>query len=229
MRLFCFPYAGGGASVYAPWREALSEIEVLPVKLPGREGRLREQPFRRADTLVEQLTESLRPFLGSPFAFFGHSMGAIIAAELARRVEREGAQPVRTFVSGRESPELSGPIDDAYRLGDDVLIEVLTRLGATPPEILDDAEILKLFLPTLRADFELIGTYRHEPSPLLACPVSTFYAEGDGEGYDSVKGWQHTTRGAWKAVGFSGNHFFPFGSSRDRVLDAIANDLGVAR
>ncbi len=104
-RLFCFPYAGGGAAAYAGWREALPQLDVLPVKLPGREGRFREPPIKRIDALVERLSDALLPFFDTPFAFFGHSMGAIIAFELARRVERAGKSPVRVFVSGRFAVE----------------------------------------------------------------------------------------------------------------------------
>lgn len=226
-RLFCFPYAGGGASVYSAWRRELSELDVLPVKLPGRESRFREPPITRIDTLVDTLEKALLPFFDSPFALFGHSLGAIVAFELARRAERAGKIPVRLFVSGRESPDLIAPIDDVYRHGDDVLIEAVGRLGATPPEILSNPEIMELFLPVLRADFELIGTYRYDPVPRLTCAVTTLYGVGDGDGYADAEGWAHVTCGEWRAEGYRGDHFFAFGPSRDRVIATIARDLGV--
>ena len=96
VRLFCFPYAGGGASVYRGWASDLPDfVEVCPVQLPGREGRFREPAFTRLGPLVEALTESLRPCLDRPFAFFGHSLGALVAFELSRRLRREGRRPVR--------------------------------------------------------------------------------------------------------------------------------------
>ena len=89
LRLFCFPYAGGGASIYHPWSKRLSgDVEICPLYLPGRENRLREPCFKRLSSLVEELTDALTHFMDVPFAFFGHSMGALISFEVARRLRR---------------------------------------------------------------------------------------------------------------------------------------------
>jgi medium-chain acyl-[acyl-carrier-protein] hydrolase len=228
-RLFCFPYAGAGASAYARWQEALPELDVLPVTLPGRERRFKEPSYTRMEPLVDELAQEILPFCDGSFALFGHSLGAIVAFELARRAERAGRTPERLFVSGREPPDRRSPADDAYRLDDDSLCEVVRRLGGTAADLFDDPEVREVFLPIIRADFELAGTYRYEASSLLRCPVSTFYAEDDADSYDGVKDWERMTLGPWHAEGFRGGHLFAFADERERVLASILRALGVAR
>src|SRR5262249_13687929 len=110
IRLFCFPYAGGGASVFRGWADGLpASVEVCPVQLPGRGTRFREPAFTRLPPLIEALAESLRPHLDRPFAFFGHSLGALVAFELARYLhQHQGREPVRLFVSGCGGPQTRG-------------------------------------------------------------------------------------------------------------------------
>ncbi|HEY1379547.1 MAG TPA: thioesterase domain-containing protein, partial [Gemmataceae bacterium] len=158
VRLFCFPYAGGGASVFRGWADGLpSAVEVCPVQMPGRETRFREPAFTRLPLLIEALAESLYPHLDRPFAFFGHSLGALVAFELARRLRRDGSpEPQHLFVSGSGAPQArdhSGAVIHT-RPADEFWQEV-GRLNGTPAEVLTDGELRDLLLPTLRADFAL--------------------------------------------------------------------------
>src|SRR5262245_51196446 len=129
VRLFCFPYAGGAASAFRGWARSLpGSVDVCPVQLPGRESRFREPAFTRLGPLVEMLAESLRPCLDRPFAFFGHSMGAIVAFELSRRLQREhGRQPLRLFVSGCGAPQALGTRAAIHALPADQFRQELRR------------------------------------------------------------------------------------------------------
>src|SRR5437763_15337105 len=156
VRLFCFPYAGGGDSVFRAWQKGLSEaIEVCPVQLPGRGARISEPPFTELSPLVRAAAQALAPHLDKPFAFFGHSMGALICFELARHLRKDGGpQPVHLFVSGRCGPQT--PREPfAGDLPDSEFQEMLRRYNGTPEEVLENRELMELLLPAVRADFAL--------------------------------------------------------------------------
>jgi medium-chain acyl-[acyl-carrier-protein] hydrolase len=134
LRLFCFPYAGGGSSIFRTWAASLpSYVEVYAANLPGRGARIAEPPFTHISTMVESIADDLRPHLGKPFAFFGHSMGAIIGFELARLLRREDSPgPLHLFVSGHPAPQLPVDFRRTYDLPEQELIEELRRLNGTP-------------------------------------------------------------------------------------------------
>src|SRR6185437_8848497 len=165
LRLFCFPYAGGGPAIYRLWPQNLpTDVEICVAQLPGRGTRMREQPFTNLDALVQAATEAIKPLLDKPFALFGHSMGAMISFELARRLREQGQpQPSYLFISGRRAPQL--PNDDplSYNLPDTELRQELLRLNGTPKEVLEHPELMELMLPLLRADFSVVETYEYRP------------------------------------------------------------------
>ena len=150
VRLFCFPYAGVGASVYHPWHNLLpSQIEVLCVQLPGREARLREQPYRHITDVVEAVQLDIEPLLDRPFAFFGHSLGALVAFGLARRLCRQsGHVPVHLFFSSRRAPHLPDPFPPTGELSDEeFIVAIQHRYNGIPRAILQNSELLALLLP----------------------------------------------------------------------------------
>jgi medium-chain acyl-[acyl-carrier-protein] hydrolase len=211
LRLFCFPYAGGGASIFRTWSEGFPpEIEVCPVQLPGRENRLMETPFTSLPELVERLADELLPYLNRPFAFFGHSMGALISFELARYLRAKGyGSPVHLFVSGHRAPQLPDPDPPSYGLPDAAFIEELRRLKGTPEEVLDNNELLHLLFPLLRADFALCETYRYTHENPLNCPISAFSGLQDSEApRESVLLWREQTCKYFVLHCFAGDHFF---------------------
>ncbi len=227
LRLFCFPYAGGGASIYRAWAGELpQEIEVCAVQLPGRETRLDEQPFDRLPPLVEALALSLEPHLNPPFAFFGHSMGALISFELARRLRAlNRPAPAHLFVSGRIAPQLQRRRPPVHALPEPEFVEQVQRLNGTPDAVLQHKELRELVLPLLRADFAINETYGYSSEPPLACPISAFGGlEDDRATQEELAAWQLQTRDAWALHMFPGDHFF-LRSTQAALLQALSHDL----
>ncbi len=211
LRLFCFPYAGGSAAIFREWVGVLTpRIELMAVELPGHGSRRDEEFFTAIDPLVDALASALLPDLNKPFAIFGHSLGALIGYELARRLYTSvGLQPRRLFVSGHDAPGCDNSSKIVHNLPDEEFIAELRRLNGTPPEILADAELMQLALPLLRADFRLNETYQHRSFPLLTCPVSAYAGIGDEEvSADAISSWKKVTRGPFDSRTFEGDHFF---------------------
>ena len=227
MRLFCFPYAGGGASIYYSWPRALPpEVELCSVQLPGRESRLMETPYAAMPELVEKLYEVLLPFFDRPFAFFGHSNGAIMAFELTRLLRRRGKpMPLHFFPSGRPGPQIPDPNPPIHALPEADFHRELRRFKGTPEEVLQNAEIMQLITPMLRADFSLSETYRYTPEPPLDLPISAYGGRTDDEvSEEEVSGWREQTTAAFEQHMFPGDHFFINGD-RDAVLEVLAREL----
>lgn len=227
MRLFCFPYAGGGASIFNTWPRGLpGEVEVVAVQPPGREGRIAERPIADMHELADALHRELAPQFDRPFALFGHSNGGLMAFELARRLRRAGGPLPRLLItSGRPAPQL--PLDDSpiHDLPRDEFIAALRRFKGTPDEILQNAEIMELLEPLLRADFALGETYRYDPEPPLDLPITAFGGVRDDEvTREQVEGWREQTAAGFRMQMFPGDHFFVNGD-RDMVLQAIAREL----
>jgi medium-chain acyl-[acyl-carrier-protein] hydrolase len=229
VRLYCFPYAGGAASIFRGWADALpAEIEVRPVQPPGRESRIREPAFTRVEPLVAAFLAGHGDDLGAmPAAFFGHSMGALLAYELARALRREGRPaPVRLFVSARRAPHLPARERPIYALPEEEFRAELRELKGTPEEVLDHPELMELVGPLLRADFELIDTYEHAPGDPLGCPISAFGGIADATvSEEEMAGWRRHTAGPFRLRMLPGDHFFLHHGSRAELLGHLAGDL----
>lgn len=211
MRLFCFPYAGGGAGIFRRWAEYLPpSVEVCAVQLPGRGSRLLERPFKTLPPLVEAAGKELLPYLDKPFSFFGHSMGATIGFELARGLSKEhNTELAHLFVSGRRAPHLIDTEPMTYHLEEREFLEELRRLKGTPQEVLDHPELMQLLLPALRADFELIQTYVYIPGPPLDCSITGFGGlEDRSVTREQIAAWREHTTAHFALQMFSGDHFF---------------------
>jgi medium-chain acyl-[acyl-carrier-protein] hydrolase len=227
LRLFCFPYAGGGATVYSTWPRGLPpEVEVVAVQPPGREGRLSEAPIGDLSRLVEAMHRELRPHFDKPFAFFGHSNGGLMAFELARALRREGGpMPLQLFASGRPAPQLELDDPPIHALPHDEFIQQLRRFAGTPEEILANEEIMELIMPLLRADFALGETYRYVPEPPLDLPISAYGGERDAEVSPAqVEAWREQTTARFHLRMFPGDHFFINGD-RTLVLAELSREL----
>lgn len=228
LRLFCFPYAGGSAAVYRGWPNALPpEIEVCAVRLPGREARLAEPSFTRADDLVPAVAEALEPLLDLPYALFGHSMGAVAAFELARELRRRGrALPVKLLLSGARAPERPNPDPPLSHLSDeDFLAEVHRRYDAIPGAVLENPELLQLLLPCLRADFAVFESYSYREEPPLDCPIAAYGGLDDPRvSGDDVTAWSRHTTGPFSVRMFPGDHFFIHGAE-PAVQRAVSEEL----
>jgi len=210
-RLFCFPYAGGGASLFAGWNSLTPAAEVAPVQLPGRENRLREPPITRLDELVPSLLEAMGPMLFGPWAVFGHSFGGLVAYETARAAVRDGyQQPEAVFVSACRPPDVATRFSKLlHKLSDEELIAALEDLGASPSPILSDPEMRSLVLPAVRADIELCETYEYEPDDVLEAPIVAFSGADDHHADAAeMKRWQEFTHGPFTQRIVPGGHFF---------------------
>ncbi len=227
LRLFCFPYAGAGASVFASWPRALpSDLELCAVQMPGREGRLSEPPITRWDMAVERLAGALLPWMDRPFALFGHSLGAVLAFELACRLRRDRqAGLVHLFVSGRPAPHLPHDEPPTYTQPKAQFLREVSRWAATPKEVLQDDEIIEMFLPLLRADFGLSETHSCQSDVPLAVPISAYGGIDDEHAPPiTVEEWRAHTTASFRRVTFPGGHFF-LNENRAAVLSQLAGEL----
>lgn len=213
--------------IFRTWVDRMaSSVEVCPVQLPGRGNRIRETPFTQMTPLVESLAEGLSPYLEGPFAFFGHSLGAIVSFELALKLQREtGKLPIHLFVSGRRAPHIPRQDPITYNLPDNEFVEELKRLNGTPKEVLDHSELMQLMLPVLKADFEISETYKHSGGPLRGCPITAFGGKQDEEvPQDFLEAWREHTTGPFKQRMLPGDHFF-LHASEQLLLAALNQEL----
>jgi medium-chain acyl-[acyl-carrier-protein] hydrolase len=227
LRLFCFPFGGAGASFYRDWQPALPKsIEVCPVQPPGREERLSEKPFTNLAPLVAELGEILRPYLDRPFAFFGHSMGALISFELARYLRRlNQLMPAYLLISGRPAPQIPQTDPPTFDLPDPEFIEELRQIQGTPESVLQNLELMALFLPLLRADFELCQTYHYNHELPLDCPFFVFGGLADSDiSQESLVSWRTQTTRPIQLQMFPGDHFFIL-NAQQSVLHIISQQL----
>jgi medium-chain acyl-[acyl-carrier-protein] hydrolase len=230
-RLLCVPYAGVGPSAYRRWAQDLSpDIEVVVVHLPGREGRLREAPFTRIEPLIDAAAPALRGYLDLPFAMFGHSMGALVGFELARRFRDEGwGSPTQLLVSGRRAPHLPPRYPAITHLPDgEFAQEIRRRYNGIPDEVMKHPDLLALLLPGLRADLAVIETYAHRPGPPLGCPIAAFGGLADAEATEAeLVGWRQQTTGALSVRMFPGGHFF-IQSAHEELMRIVTDELVAA-
>jgi pyochelin biosynthetic protein PchC len=224
--LFCFPHAGGAASYFHPWSAALAPgIEVLAVQYPGREDRAAEPCLTTVADLADQIHAALGPSLPGTFAFFGHSMGAILAFEVARRITREqGRGPAHLFVSGRPAPPRYRH-RNLHRAGNPALIAELRSLGGTDPRILQASDVLDLILPTMRADYTASETYRFDPGPPLSCDLTAMTGDRDATNTtQDAAAWSAHTTGTFHLQVYPGGHFY-LDDCRTQVLKLISSAL----
>lgn len=208
-RLFCFPYAGGSASIYRPWNGPPFEaVEVCPIQIPGREARTAERPFTNLRHLSRAIADVLP--LDKPFAFFGHSAGALLCFEIARELRQRGEPtPFHLFASGCSAPQLCPNRPPRFNLKREELIADLRKLGGTPEDVLKSDELLDLMLPALRADFSLLDTYEYRDERPFDFAVTALSGHADLEVDNwEVLPWSIQTRKQFRHFQFTGGHFF---------------------
>lgn len=227
-RIFCLPFAGGGASVYRSWKNFFgSSVEVCPIQLPGREGRLFEPAFTDVDALVTALKKQIGPYLDRPYALYGHSMGALITYELAQAIASDCdlPSPERIFVAAHRAPQLPLQRTPISQLSDNAFIERLKQYGGFNDEILNNAEMMELVLPTIRADFTLCESYQHKAIQKLKCPIHVFAGIDDKQTtVESTYGWDQCSETSVDTTLFNGGHFF-LNSCQQDVLATVKKTL----
>jgi medium-chain acyl-[acyl-carrier-protein] hydrolase len=202
-------------------------IEQWTVQLPGRAARLSEPPFDKLEPLVDAARFGLLPYFDRPFAFFGHSMGALVAFELAHALRRDGIGGlVHLLVAGRRAPHLADTDEPFYSLPDDEFRKELRQLKGTPPDVLDHPEIMELMMPVLRADFAACETYVYRRRPPLQVPISAYAGVHDEHvSVPLMEAWHEHTAAGFALRRFPGDHFF-LHSAAGPLLQAISLDLG---
>ena len=227
LRLFCLPYAGGGASMFRGWRlPAGVEAEVWGVQPPGRENRWREPLLRSSEAMTAEITAALQGMLDLPYAIFGHSMGALLAYEVVRALRAEGAPPpVRLLVSAHRAPHLPAWRSAISPLPEREFLERLAEMARPSSAVILDPEVVDAFAPMMRADFELCENYRYRPGEPLDVPVSCFGAVDDPEvRMDELEAWRQHTTGEFRLHPFRGGHLF-LRDHRDDLLADVWSDL----
>lgn len=210
IRLVVFPHAGGSASYYRFLSAALTDVMgVLAVQYPGRQNRCTEPYVETIDELARRIADELTPLTGRPLAFFGHSMGAAVAFEVARLLDRRGTPPVHLFVSSRPAPTVRRPDRRLRDATDQRILDEVCRVSGTDPALLSDEALRSLIMPALRADYRAIETYRFQPGPLLPCPITALVGDADptvAPGH--VYAWQEQTDAPFVAHVLDGGHFY---------------------
>ena len=208
--LVCFPYAGAGAAVFRDWaHEAGPDTELLAVRLPGRENRIAEPPFRRVEEAVPGILAALEPLADRPLILFGHSLGGALAYATARALVARGRPPALLAVSGRRAPHLPSRRVPSDGLDDAAFRARLAALGGTPPEVLACDDLMELMLPMLRADFSMSDAFREDDPPPLPVPLLAFAAAEDTEATEAeVTGWERLAGAGFARRTMPGGHFF---------------------
>lgn len=211
-RLFCFSYAGGSAANYRAWHSELApSIEVCAVQLPGRGARFGEAPMTNLAAIVQAAAVAIaRQDDGVPFYFLGHSLGGLLAFEVARYCQEHGSpMPGHLFVAGCAAPQMRGPSSNLHTLSDQDFIAALRDYGGTAPEVLASQELMQLLLPMMRADFGLAEEYAYQAAPKLAIPITVMVGTADDlVSPAQAKTWGLETNEGFNIEWFDGNHFF---------------------
>ncbi|HET6480020.1 MAG TPA: alpha/beta fold hydrolase [Actinoplanes sp.] len=225
--LVCFPHAGGSATFFRPMASALRAVApVVGVQYPGRQERLREALLPSIEALADGAYEALRSLGNRPLAFFGHSMGAAVAYEVAVRMHRAGRPDLVTlFVSGRTAPSRQRPSEDVHRRDDAGVLAEVRALGGTDAQVLDDADLREMVLPSIRGDYAALATYNPEPGRRVDCDIVVLVGDEDPKvDAGEAAAWGDHTTGSTRVLTFAGGHFYLVGK-RDEVLLAIAAGL----
>jgi len=229
--LFCFPYAGGSATVFRDWSNNLPpEFALRPVQLPGRGERLRESAFTSVTLLVRALAQALVPSIDRQFSLFGHSMGALVAFELAHYLRQEfDLLPARLFVSGYRAPMLPQRWNSLHNLPEKVLVNRLRDYGGTPEAIFAVPELMEILLPSLRADFAICETYSYSDRQPLDCPITAFGGRQDDQVSEAeLAAWAKLTASEFRLKMFAGDHFY-LNFRRAELMEEITSDLRSSR
>lgn len=214
LRLYCFPYSGGNAAAFVPWQRAIDPaMELCPVQLPGRGARFGEPPYTSFATLIHDLGQMLveqSEASSLPFAFFGHSLGSLIAYELARHCQTHGLpQAQKLIVSGCNAPPLNMAKRRLHELPDDELLAKLREYNGTPEEVLNSRELMRLLLPVVRADFALGADYYYQPGPPLRIPITACTGRADTHADAAgMAAWGGLTQNEFHQHCFDGDHFY---------------------
>lgn len=227
LRLYCFSYAGGSAATFSEWQPVLGpDIEVCAIQLPGRGARLAEAAITSLPDLVQMIAAVTSSQGNGPFAFFGHSLGGLLAFETARYCKLHRLpMPQHLIVSGSAAPRQRDTSRQLHLLGDQELIDELRKYNGTPPAVLENRELMELLLPMIRADFSLVERYRYRAGALLDMPIAVLAGRADPHVSPAqAQGWASETTAGARVHWVDGDHFF-VNAKRTAVLDCVREVL----
>ena len=230
LRLYCFSHAGGSAADFKPWQALMDErVEICAIELPGHGARRAEMPVASLSYLVAKLSLEIARQDHGHFAFFGHSLGALLAFEVTRHcMLHRLALPSQLFVSGCCAPQRRRASRGLHAMPDDDLIAALGAYNGTPQELLAHRELMEMVLPTLRADFALAETYTYAAGPALPMPLTALAGTDDEHvGADEVDAWSLECGATWRSAWFEGDHFFINGQRQG--VTSLVNDVLLGR
>ncbi|GAA1629769.1 thioesterase II family protein [Catellatospora bangladeshensis] len=231
VQVFCLPHAGGGAMHFQSWQGWLPHAsEVIPIDLPGHGRRFRERLVEDWQCLIDDLTGQIVDRITGPYIVVGHSLGSLLAYEVARNLQNRRNSPALLVVAGRNGPAAALSHRPIHELPDSQLLAALNRLGGTPADVDEHPELLEMYLPMLRTDLRLAETYRREPGPPLSCPIAVFGGRQDPMA-DSLGmlAWERETTESFDMTIFEGGHFFltarAFTAALAARLDRLVEEL----
>ena len=226
-RLFCIPYAGGNASAFHKWASKFERDELFAAQLPGRAFRRREPCIRDAHAMVKALLEAMKGYLDVPFVLYGHSMGGLLAFELARALRREGHRlPSALIVSGRRAPQIPGVEAIPHDMPDDRFWTTVGQLYGTTPALLNSTELKEMLLPVFRADFQLLNGWSYSEDEPLSCPIYALGGDEDpGIPSENLEAWDVQTTAGFESKIFQGGHMF-IQPREAEFLDELVSILG---
>ncbi|MGW5413833.1 thioesterase II family protein [Actinomadura geliboluensis] len=228
MRLFCLPHAGGSAVFYRPWAKEISPaVEVHAVQYPGRADRMGDALVTDAHQLARLIAGAMAPLMDRPAALFGHSMGAVLAYEVARLLQERGSAPVHLFASGTRPPDDRGGDRRVSGLDDDGVVAEMVELGGTDAEALREPELRELVLPYVRNDFALIEDYAHRAGTRLTVPITAIVGDADAHvSPEQARGWARATDGRFALKVLPGGHFY-LADQQSEVIAEVLRTLEV--
>jgi pyochelin biosynthesis protein PchC len=208
-RVVCCAHAGGSASAFRPLSLRVSpSVELLAIQYPGRQDRLGEPAIDDLVELAGLVTEELEPWLDRPVVLFGHSMGALVAFEVARRLERRGVVPAALFVSGRRAPSIHRE-SAVYLMDDEGLLREIKELAGTDDQVFAEDELVRMVLPAIRSDYRAVETYRYLPGPDVSCPLTALLGDTDPRvSVPEAQEWVRHTSAEFRLRVFPGGHFY---------------------
>lgn len=205
----CFSHAGGSASYFFPFSEQLpDDVEVLAVQYPGRHDRYREAPFESIEDFVDPIASALLPYLEHQVAFFGHSLGALVGFEVARRLEEQGHTLTTFFASGRRAPS-TWRDERPETLTDEEFITEIQKLNGTNAHAFADEDLVRMVLPTLRSDYTAAANYRVTSDKTLNTPVVAVVGDDDPKcTVAEAEAWSLHAKNGFELTVFPGGHFY---------------------
>lgn len=227
IRLFCFPYSGGSATIFRTWANDLPDsIELCPIEIPGRGKQIKLSPYTKIEPLIQATATNIIPYLNKPYAFFGYSMGALISFELTRLLRSDyNSHPLHLFIAAYHAPQLPSETSLMYQLTDTDFLNEIYQLNGTPKVVQENPELIKFFLPVIRADFTVLDTYVYSHQSPLNCPITAFGGLQDSRvSYNALSAWEKQTTAPFLLHEIDGNHFF-INTAKNTLLNLVIQSL----